>query len=95
MYLVYILNSLHILVFSVYYCAMHELIPLLSSVSLSGNTYHRSVLVDDEEASILLYDVWEQVRTGVRNPDYCDYYNHCYDSRFKNFICHIHIQDMQ
>ncbi|KAG7257136.1 hypothetical protein CRUP_013373 [Coryphaenoides rupestris] len=26
----------------------------------AGNTYHRSVLVDDEEASILLYDVWEQ-----------------------------------
>lgn len=27
----------------------------------SGNTYDRSILVDEEEASILLYDIWEQV----------------------------------
>ncbi|CAL8246960.1 unnamed protein product [Lota lota] len=26
----------------------------------TGNTYDRSVMVDEEEASILLYDVWEQ-----------------------------------
>ncbi|XP_062405168.1 GTP-binding protein RAD [Sardina pilchardus] len=26
----------------------------------AGNTYDRSVVVDDEEASILLYDIWEQ-----------------------------------
>ncbi|KAK0148292.1 GTP-binding protein RAD [Merluccius polli] len=26
----------------------------------AGNTYDRSVMVDEEEASILLYDVWEQ-----------------------------------
>lgn len=27
----------------------------------SGNTYDRSIVVDEEEASILLYDIWEQV----------------------------------
>lgn len=27
-----------------------------------GNTYDRSMLVDEEEASIVLYDIWEQVR---------------------------------
>lgn len=26
-----------------------------------GNTYDRSIMVDEEEASILLYDIWEQV----------------------------------
>ncbi|MGH0119995.1 UNVERIFIED_CONTAM: hypothetical protein FKN15_061113 [Acipenser sinensis] len=26
----------------------------------AGNTYNRSVVVDDEEASIVLYDIWEQ-----------------------------------
>ncbi|MBN3319835.1 RAD protein, partial [Atractosteus spatula] len=26
----------------------------------AGNTYDRSIIVDDEEASIVLYDVWEQ-----------------------------------
>ncbi|KAJ8343708.1 hypothetical protein SKAU_G00310370 [Synaphobranchus kaupii] len=26
----------------------------------AGNTYDRSIIVDDEEASILLYDIWEQ-----------------------------------
>ncbi|KAG5839473.1 GTP-binding protein RAD-like isoform X1 [Anguilla anguilla] len=26
----------------------------------AGNTYDRSVIVDDEEASIILYDIWEQ-----------------------------------
>ncbi|KAL2088650.1 hypothetical protein ACEWY4_015549 [Coilia grayii] len=26
----------------------------------AGNTYDRSLVVDDEEASILLYDIWEQ-----------------------------------
>uniref|UniRef100_A0A8C9W286 GTP-binding protein n=1 Tax=Scleropages formosus TaxID=113540 RepID=A0A8C9W286_SCLFO len=26
----------------------------------AGNTYDRSVIVDEEEASILLYDIWEQ-----------------------------------
>ncbi|KAL4613583.1 GTP-binding protein RAD-like [Arapaima gigas] len=26
----------------------------------TGNTYDRSVIVDEEEASILLYDIWEQ-----------------------------------
>lgn len=42
---------------------------LLSSLSLcniiffplSGNTYDRSIVVDEEEASIVLYDIWEQV----------------------------------
>ena len=29
---------------------------------VSGNTYDRSIEVDEEEASILLYDIWEQVR---------------------------------
>lgn len=28
---------------------------------LSGNTYDRSIMVDEEEASIVLYDIWEQV----------------------------------
>lgn len=28
---------------------------------LSGNTYDRCILVDEEEASIVLYDIWEQV----------------------------------
>ncbi len=28
---------------------------------ISGNTYDRSLVVDDEETSILLYDIWEQV----------------------------------
>ncbi|KAG2469979.1 GTP-binding protein RAD [Polypterus senegalus] len=26
----------------------------------AGNTYDRSIIVDDEEASIVLYDIWEQ-----------------------------------
>lgn len=29
---------------------------------LSGSTYDRSIVVDEEEASIILYDIWEQVR---------------------------------
>lgn len=28
---------------------------------LLGNTYDRSIVVDEEEANILLYDIWEQV----------------------------------
>lgn len=28
----------------------------------SGNTYDRCIMVDEEEASIVLYDIWEQVR---------------------------------
>lgn len=27
----------------------------------SGNTYDRSIVVDEEESSIVLYDIWEQV----------------------------------
>lgn len=42
---------------------------LLSSASVCnviffsplGNTYDRSIIVDEEEASIMLYDIWEQV----------------------------------
>ncbi|MBN3299448.1 RAD protein, partial [Amia calva] len=36
----------------------------------AGNTYDRSILVDDEEASIVLYDVWEQY-TGQWLKDQC------------------------
>lgn len=32
---------------------------------LLGNTYDRSIVVDEEEANILLYDVWEQVSHSV------------------------------
>lgn len=31
----------------------------------SGNTYDRSIVVDDEDASIVLYDIWEQVSYNV------------------------------
>lgn len=27
-----------------------------------GSTYDRCIVVDEEEASIVLYDIWEQVR---------------------------------
>ena len=30
-------------------------------LSFTGNTYDRSMVVDDEDASIVLYDIWEQV----------------------------------
>lgn len=38
-------------------------------VYVSGNTYDRSLIVDDEETSILLYDVWEQVRIRAYNTN--------------------------
>lgn len=40
------------------------LLPVCNTIFIcprSGNTYDRCVVVDEEEASILLYDIWEQV----------------------------------
>lgn len=33
----------------------------------SGNTYDRPIVVDEEEASIMLYDIWEQVSPYIIN----------------------------
>ena len=43
-------------------CSFLSVCNTMSLFSLpSGNTYDRAIVVDEEEASILLYDIWEQV----------------------------------
>lgn len=31
-----------------------------------GHTYDRSIVVDGEEASLMVYDIWEQVRCRLK-----------------------------
>lgn len=41
----------------------------MTLISLPGHTYDRSVLVDGEETSLMVYDIWDQVRcTVIRVP---------------------------
>ena len=35
-------------------------------VSCLGHTYDRSIMVDGEEAALMVYDIWEQVRCRLR-----------------------------
>ena len=38
----------------------------LTTGLLPGHTYDRSIMVDGEEASLMVYDIWEQVGRRLR-----------------------------